>query len=108
MSADTGTRGAAKTYTIRTVADFLLVPEDRLGECLREFRIMLDMARATTDLLGHVADEMARQGELKCAPGDVRFQLLDRFEWIDDDAGNVTMRILSPLSSEERSHGERP
>lgn len=63
----------APTYKIRTIQDFLLVPADRLEECLREFAIMLGMARVATGLLG--------------------WELGDTFTWIDDNAGTATMRI---------------
>lgn len=100
----------AKTYIIEKVSDFLLVPEDRLDECLREFRIMLQMARPSADLLGHVADEMAAQGKLgPLKPGDVRFRLVDRFEWIDDGLSNVTMRVgVEPGESSARREARRP
>ena len=76
----------APTYHIRTVRDFLNVPEDRLGECLREFRLMLDMARAATGLLDAVSDEVI-------TPGALRWQMGEVFTWIDDGQRTATLNI---------------
>lgn len=76
------------TYAIRTVADFLLVPEDRLDECLREFRICVQMARASMDLLNATARGM----DIKDLPEGDLFAFTV-FRWIDDDAGNITVNI---------------
>ena len=73
-------------YAIRTVRDFLAVPEDRIGECLREFAIMLEMARAAVGLLDAVSDEMT-------APGAIRWRMGEVFEWIDDDQRAVTLHV---------------
>lgn len=85
----------APTYTITTVADFLLVPEDRIGECLREFGLMLEMARAMKRLTESIADEMAKESGATHSPGDIRFQLVPYFEWIDDGLGTATVRIIT-------------
>lgn len=96
------------TYDIRTVADFLKVPEDRIGECLREFRIMLDMARATTSLLGNIADSMADEPGAKHKRGDVHFVMLDRFEWIDDNLGEAHLTIDVAEKAKAPSPKKRP
>lgn len=34
-------------YELRTIADFIAVPEDRLAECLTDFATWLSLARQT-------------------------------------------------------------
>lgn len=75
------------TYDIRTVADFLLVPEDRLDVCLHEFRIILDMARGAKIVLEAVTDEVTKQ------PGAVEYNFMNCFHWIDDGEGTVKVGV---------------
>jgi hypothetical protein len=74
-------------YEIERVWDFLNVPEDRLDECLREFRIMLDMARATASLLDHI-------GALTLGDDAPRWEPAN-FVWIDDDKGHASITVLT-------------
>ena len=77
---------SAPRYEIRTVRDFLAVPEDRIAECLREFAIVLEMARAGIGLMDAVSDEVTK-------PGAIRWQLDETFTWIDDGLGTAHLRI---------------
>lgn len=79
---------SAPTYEIRTVRDFLAVPEDRIGECLREFAICLEMARASEALLDSTAHAL-----LTNEVADAIEWRFTRFEWIDDGARTVTLNI---------------
>jgi diadenosine tetraphosphate (Ap4A) HIT family hydrolase len=76
-----------KTFVIESVADFLNVPEHRLSECLREFKQMLNMARATEALLVETGKMVG------ITPEQIRWQLVPRFEWTDDGLGNVSLTI---------------
>ncbi len=82
--------GTPPTYDIRTVADFLLVPEDRLDVCLHEFRIMLEMARNAKIVLEAVTDEVTQ------SKGAVRFDFMNCFHWIDDGEGTVDVHVQIP------------
>lgn len=59
----------APKYTIRTIGDFLKVPEDRRELCLREFRVFLDLVQHSSAFLAGVG-----------AP----VKPVDAFVWIDD------------------------
>ncbi len=102
-----GSGPTGQTFVIRTVADFLLVPEERLGECLREFRVMLDMAHAAGRLVDAVGEEMQREGIGGYTPGDVRWTV-DEFEWIDDDKGNVSLSLGVEESANSKSSRSAP
>lgn len=76
-----------QTYTLVTVADFLAVPKHRLRECLREFNALLDMARATEELL------IATGATMGLKPEDIRWNLVPKFEWTDDGLGRISLTI---------------
>ena len=63
----------APTYPINTIHDFATVPEDRLDDCLRDFRLFLRMMRPLSDLLGT--------------------QFVPAFTWVDDGEKNVRITI---------------
>lgn len=50
--------------------------------------------------LGHVADAMAEEGAIACEPGDIRFRLVDRFDWIDDGEGVAHLNILTSVEAD--------
>jgi hypothetical protein len=73
-------------YHIRSVEDFLEVPEDRIDDCLTEFAAAVRAARHTRNILFLIAED---QGH--ALPADaVR---LPEFIWIDD--GERVTRIHS-------------
>ena len=41
-----------KTYEIKTLSDFLKVPTDRIGDCLKEFAVSLEFLKANHELMG--------------------------------------------------------
>jgi hypothetical protein len=66
-----------KTYEIKTVNDFLQIPENRLSACLKEFKIAISFGIACRDLQ-KIMD--------KDAPFNFPY-----FKWIDD--GKKTAKI---------------
>jgi hypothetical protein len=64
-----------KKYQIKTVADFLLVPKDRLADCLAEFAEFLNVARAIKEQCEIVAID-------------------ETFKWIDDGKKNAHFQIV--------------
>ncbi len=73
------------TYEIVSVGDFLKVPPKRLGACLREFKIAVEMARAT-DLLLNVSAKTLH-------PGATINTTFKRFRWIDDKKRTALLKI---------------
>jgi hypothetical protein len=71
MSAPTN-----RIYSIRTVWDFLDVPEDRRAECLHELEVWLALMQF---------------GRAICA--DIPHEAPDDFEWHDDGAGDCRILI---------------
>jgi len=65
------------TYEIRTVADFLKVPEPRWAACLEEFLVCLACAAATADLLDAVGESL----NATAPPFNGKLQV---FRWTDD------------------------
>ena len=85
----------ADEYTIRTVADFAKIPEDKLQECLADFVQFLALIRHPAE----INKEMQMIFELP--DGSLNFDI-DVFCWIDD--GIRRSLVLDFLSSET---GER-
>lgn len=71
-SIDGGDCMSGETYAIRTVADFLAVPRDRLDLCIRDFREWIRMA-----------DALAFANDVIGAP--IMKMNADVFQWINDD-----------------------
>ncbi len=68
-----------ETYTIRSVVDFLTVPEDRRDTCLREFAVWLSLLENGRILLGEE---------------HVKFP--DAFGWIDDGLHEAVLAVETP------------
>jgi hypothetical protein len=71
---------SAPRYEIRTVADFLSVPEDRRALCIKEFAIWVEMVanlKAMFDGIEFVEDPAAN------------------FIWVDDDKGTATIAVTA-------------
>ena len=75
---------APPSYEIKTVQDFLLVPEDRLEACLTEFRDYLEYARDIAEL-AKLAGEIIGAKETQTTVGS--------FNWTDDGLRKGTIRI---------------
>lgn len=91
-------------YEIRTVADFLKVPEARRRICLREFHSWLGIQADITALL--VAASDASGGGLK--PENFHWHT-DVFRWNDDGEGCISVRMVElPKSADAvaRSAGD--
>jgi len=67
----------ADEYTIRTVADFAKIPEDKLQECLADFVQFLAMIRCSAEI------NQAMKIALVLPEGSVNLET-DVFHWIDD------------------------
>ena len=68
-----------KKYTLKTVEDFLQIPDDRLDECLREFAIALRYVRAV---------------EAKARDADAKAKIhMPYFGWIDDGKSDVYLVV---------------
>ena len=81
------THGSAPpSYEIKTVQDFLLVPEDRLEACLTEFRDYLEYARDIAEL-AKLAGEIIGAKETQTTVGS--------FNWTDDGLRKGTIRIVA-------------
>jgi hypothetical protein len=81
---------SAPHYTIKTVADFLKVPEDRIDECLRDFDSYLHSARRTINLVRLMAEEMG--GTI---PDDeIAYPM---FIWIDDGEHNALIEFTKEI-----------
>lgn len=83
----------ADKYTIRTIADFAAVPEDRLSECLQSFADFLDVTRQ----LARIRQEKMKVSEFP--DGFLEFEP-GVFHWIDDG-----MRGVSEFSLVDKATG---
>lgn len=86
--ADDGATGA--TYEIRTVTDFLMVPESRRRICLREFHSWMAIQEGLTDLFCAVGDALETP-----VPREALHWRNDVFRWIDDGKATVSVRCES-------------
>jgi hypothetical protein len=89
---------SAPEYRIATVQDFLKVPEDRLDECLKEFRDYLDIARSVTEL-AKAAGELLGAKETETEVGC--------FNWCDDGIRNGTLRLETKVEQNGEVSHER-
>lgn len=82
--------GIPPTYEILTVGDFLKVPEDRIGACLKEFAVAIELWRNGLGLLGAIADDVvpSDQEKPRWEPG--------AFTWIDDNKRTATLKVMAP------------
>lgn len=82
--------GTPKTYTIRTTTDFLKIPHDRLGACLRDFQHFLKARREVERLVLMVASAMGHEPPRNTGGVPV-------FIWRDDDkpGGVIKFNILA-------------
>lgn len=80
-----------QTYEIRTVQDFLKVPDHRRDDCLQEFASWLAIRELTAAALlasGLRADQFRLKGA-------------DVFAWIDDGKRTATIRVTAVDKLEE-------
>ncbi len=74
------------TYEIKTVADFLKVPEQRREACMKEFLDFLTLAGATVGAANALADLMGL---------DKSQNRVEAFTWIDDGERNQTLNLIA-------------
>lgn len=84
---------APPAYEIKTVQDFLLVPEDSIGACLDEFRDYLECARDITAIAKR-SGEILGAKETKVSVGS--------FNWTDDGIREGTIRVETGVVMEAR------
>lgn len=86
-----------RQYEIRTIHDFLAIPEDRLDACLRDFKEWIAMGGAIKDLI-------------QTADGTVKVeQLLPNLIWIDDGSvglSQVSIKVAIKPAPTESEGGE--
>lgn len=70
------------TYKIKTVEDFLEVPEDRIERCLEEFKCYLELVPQMINLL-----ELAGEEDVSKVKHDMIFA------WTDDDLNKVNISV---------------
>ena len=61
-------------YKIETIEDFLKVPEDRLNDCLEDFKTFIEMIRFMKEVGNGV-------------------EMINHFVWIDDNKKDHNMNI---------------
>ena len=74
-------------YEICTLDDFQKVPEDRLDECLYEFKTAINMQRAMSVLVNALGEGLGLTPELINSS-------MPRFVWVDDGERNATIRMV--------------
>jgi hypothetical protein len=70
------------TYSIKTVHDFAKVPEDRLDECLHEFKMWLALMAFANSLVEECGEDASLQ-----------IQHPQSFDWIDDGKRSFQMNL---------------
>ena len=78
------------SYRIERVADFFAVPEDRLDDCLRDFKLYLLAARPMCDLINEVGKEMGHAANV--------VRLGETFTWMDDGKHDMHVRFHAEVS----------
>lgn len=81
----------AKRYEISSVNDFLKVPEEKLDRCLEEFKTALVTHKVMTALFMSSIEALA--GKEIDWNESAEITSMPKFTWIDDDKGNITVRI---------------
>ena len=87
-SVDAATGATGQVFEIRTVADFLKVPEARRRICLREFHAWLHIGQATVDLFEVVGQSLGYE-----SIRDAIAPQYDVFRWHDDGEATVSVQI---------------
>lgn len=90
--ADAAIGATGETYELRTVSDFLKVPEDRRYVCLREFHAWLYMQRAVADLICASAASLGETLPREC----IHVRNGDVFRWMDDGKAAINVTIEAP------------
>lgn len=88
--ADAAVGATGETFEIRTVQDFLKVPEDRRRICLREFDAWLTMQVAVIGLVHAAGDALGMQ----LPPDTIQMVEPELFRWIDDGLATATVQLL--------------
>lgn len=73
------------SYEIKTISDFLLVPADRLDDCLEEFKTWCQITTPLTDATRALADAIGLEGK--------QIEFVHGFTWIDDGEKNISVNF---------------
>ena len=71
-------------YTIKEVNDFLELPDDRIEDCLKEFKTFIVLAKRQRT----VTIELAKAIQI-----DADVSTDNTFVWIDDGENNITINF---------------
>ena len=74
----------ADKYKIKTVNDFLAIPEDKLEKCLDEFKVAVLATKAMVDLENAIGQVV----------GVKEVVFMPSFTWVDDEANNITINVI--------------
>lgn len=72
-----------REYSIRTVADFSLIPADKIGDCLADFSCWLGFVRKMETFPEPLANELAPKGASISINGRL-------FIWVDDGVSGIS------------------
>ena len=79
------------TYKFKTFQELVdRVPSDKIAECLREFGIAFQQAKATAELVFLTAESLAKESGKEFPKMPERlFEVPEELEWIDDGKGEI-------------------
>ena len=79
------------TYKFSTFQQLVdRVPSDKIAECLREFGIALQQAKATAELVFLTAESLAKEAGKSFPQMPERIvEVPDELQWIDDGKGKI-------------------
>lgn len=78
-----------RRYEIRTVADFMAIPIEKLDDCLHDFDTWLGIQHFARE----VGPKLSAEFKMRDVPGECG---PDRFIWIDDGKHVATISVLTP------------
>ncbi len=85
-----------QSFKIRTLRDIYELPtQDMMERALAELGKMMSLTRATDDLMGRVARDLAKS-DGKELPENLRSTWPEEVEWIDDDGDKNEARFVGP------------
>lgn len=85
-----GPAGSAPRYEIERVSDFLKVPQDRIADCLAEFKEFLGLAHEMQDVTKAVGEVVGADGSCEIGP----------FTWIDDGKKTRSVTIQTVIEKQ--------
>jgi hypothetical protein len=68
-------------YKIEAIADFLVIPDEKLASCLEDFAAWIRVSRRAADYEKVLGDMLDAKGQIK--------MIMDGFTWRDDGISGV-------------------